>query len=338
MAVISTGQRTVAAGGTGRTDRLVRSASATSSPAASRSSYARHTTWSSGSGRGRARGRTTRARPRPAGATATAATSSTATATGASRRSSPTSTPAATRSTSRSRTGSTTSTSARSSAPPTRSSRPGCTSSAGAAGTVAARWSPTATSTCGTTPTSTTSPAWAAAERLPLIGDRQPARLGAARDGRPAAGVRARCSARRARGSREPARAACDAGALDRPVRLDPLDQRRGGCGDRHAHLGPPARRPATPVVMIGGSAGSPSRIVGECPRNRRSPRAAVRGTADHRGRRGRSARLVTAGGGFVLLGVPFTGPTGLRRLGGDRLTWLDRRRNPCCNAAARLS
>ena len=73
-------------------------------------------------------------------ATATGATWSTATATGRSRRSSPTSTPAGTTSTSRSRTGSTTSTSARSSAPPTRSWPPRCTSSATAAGTAAARW------------------------------------------------------------------------------------------------------------------------------------------------------------------------------------------------------
>ena len=56
-----------------------------------------------------------------------------------------------TTSTWRSRTGSTTSTSARSSAPPTRSWPPRCTSSATAGGTAVARWSPTATSTCATT-------------------------------------------------------------------------------------------------------------------------------------------------------------------------------------------
>ena len=34
-----------------------------------------------------------------------------------------------------------------------------------------------------------------------------------------------------------------DHGVLDQPVRLDPLDQRRGGVRHRHAHLDPPARR-----------------------------------------------------------------------------------------------
>ena len=68
---------------------------------------------------------------------------------------------AGTRSTSRSRTGSTTSTSGRSCATPTRSWRRRSTSWAAAAGTGAARWSPTATSTSATTPRSTRSPTWA---------------------------------------------------------------------------------------------------------------------------------------------------------------------------------
>ena len=38
---------------------------------------------------------------------------------------------------------------------------------------------------------------------------------------------------------------------LDRPVRLDPLDQRLGGRGDRDAHLDPPARRPARVLARL---------------------------------------------------------------------------------------
>ena len=54
------------------------------------------------------------------------------------------------------------------------------------------------------------------------------------------------CSARRARACRTPARAACRRRALDRAVRLDPVDQRRRRGGHRDARLGAPARlRPA---------------------------------------------------------------------------------------------
>ena len=73
-------------------------------------------------------------------------------------------------STSRSRTSPTTSTSGRWCARPTPSSRGRCTSSAGGAGIGAARWSPTATSTCATTRTPTALAAWAADAGLPLIG------------------------------------------------------------------------------------------------------------------------------------------------------------------------
>src|SRR5690606_26365333 len=38
-------------------------------------------------------------------------------------------------------------------------------------------------------------------------------------------------------------------GGLDRPVRLHPVHQRRGGGRDRHAHLDPPARLPGPGLV-----------------------------------------------------------------------------------------
>ncbi len=87
--------------------------------------------------------------------------------------------------------------------------------------------------------------AWAHAEGLTLVGHRQPARLGPARDARPAAGLRPRL---RPGGPRA---VGADAGRLrgrapHRAVRLDPLDQRRRGRGDRDARVGPPPRlRPA---------------------------------------------------------------------------------------------
>ena len=200
------------------------------------------------SGRGRGRGPRASSGTPSCCATATAATSSTATATGRWRRSSPTSTPGGTTSTSRSRTGSTTSTSARSCAPPTPSSPPRSTSSATAAGTVAARWSPTATSTSATTPTRPSLAAYLHGiprSRRPgaAARHRQPAGLAAPRDdGAAAAGVlpvRAGgpgAVGGRARGVRRH--------LLDRAVRLDPLDQRQLGGRDRDAQLGPGVRRP----------------------------------------------------------------------------------------------
>ena len=56
------------------------------------------------------------------------------------------------------------------------------------------------------------------------------------------------------------ARAACVDGVLDRPVRLDPVDQRGRRCGDRHARLDPDPRRalsldPPRPLVPDTGPA-----------------------------------------------------------------------------------
>ncbi|CAA9486480.1 MAG: POSSIBLE RNA METHYLTRANSFERASE (RNA METHYLASE), partial [uncultured Solirubrobacteraceae bacterium] len=87
--------------------------------------------------------------------TGTRATSSTAIATGPWTRSWPTSTPAGIPSMSRSRTGATTRTSARWCATPTRSWPRASTSSDVAAGTGGERWSPSATSTSSSIPTST---------------------------------------------------------------------------------------------------------------------------------------------------------------------------------------
>ena len=146
------------------------------------------------------------------------------------RRSSPTSTPAGTRSTSPSRTGSTTSTSAPSSATPTRSSPPRSTSSASASGTAAARWSPTATSTSATTRRSRSSPPG----RRPSAArprHRQPARLAADRRATRCPRAARCCSARRARASRDEARELSRGRARHPPVRLHPVDQRRGRLG-----------------------------------------------------------------------------------------------------------
>ena len=195
-----------------------------------------------GSGRGRGRGPRVSTGTPTCCATVTAATSSTATATGRWRRSSPTSTPGGTASTSRSRTGSTTSTSARSCAPPTPSSPPRSTSSATGAGTAVGRWSPTATSTSGTTPTP---PAWRRTSTTcprsgragPAAGHRQPAGL---------AHLETMDLPRRVcflfgqegPGLSESARRGLRRHLLDRPVRVDALDQRQLGGRDRDAQLG----------------------------------------------------------------------------------------------------
>ena len=173
-------------------------------------------------------GRGARSTTRSCSPRATGATSWTVTATGATRRSSPTSTPAGTPSTWRSRTGSTTSTSARWSAPPTRSWPRRSTSSAAGAGTGAAPWSPTATSTSGTTTTVAAWSSWAPRARPAAARHRQPARVASRWRryelprpcvlvfGQEGPGPR---PSRRGR----PAMATL----LDRPVRLDPVDQRR---------------------------------------------------------------------------------------------------------------
>ena len=86
---------------------------------------------------------------------------------------------------------------------------------------------------------------------------RQPARLAAAGDGHACRGAACCCSARRARACPTPARAACAPAVLDRPVRLDPLDQRRRGQRHRDARLDPRARRSAAGVTRtdVGGFA-----------------------------------------------------------------------------------
>ena len=140
----------------------------------------------------------------------------------------------------------------RSCAPPTRSSPPRCTSSATGAGTAAARWSPTATSTCATTRR--------AADLAAYLHEPGPVR--AARHRQPARAPRtsrrwrcragsASCSARRARASPEAARAGLRRDVLDRAVRLDPVDQRLRGRRDRDAHLGP-RRTPTCPATTPG--------------------------------------------------------------------------------------
>ena len=108
------------------------------------------------------------------------------------------------------------------------SSPPRCTSSDGAAGTVAVRWSPTGTSTCATTRTSVG--CWVrAAERCRYRCGQPPGR-------RPARDCRA---ARALRAAVRPGGTRADGGGprrgrahrLDRAVRLDPVDQRRVAAG-----------------------------------------------------------------------------------------------------------
>ena len=121
-----------------------------------------------------------------------------------------------------------------------------CTSSAGGAGTAAAPWSPTGTST---SPPRRTSPTWSPGRTdagLPLIGDRQPAGLGAARDLRAAARVRAAVrpgGPGPVRTRRAQAATPCCSIAQYGSTRSINAGV---AAGDRHAHLDPPARRPLT--------------------------------------------------------------------------------------------
>ena len=113
-------------------------------------------------------------------------------------------------------------------------------------GTGAARWSPTATSTCATTTTSTSFAAWAAQRVAAGRRRRQPARA-RCRWRRPGCrGPACCCSARRARGCPSRPGSAASTRRVGRAVRLDPLDQRRRRGRRRHARLDPPARRAAT--------------------------------------------------------------------------------------------
>ena len=120
---------------------------------------------------------------------------------------------------------------------PTRSSPPRCTSSATGAGTAAARWSPTATSTCATTPTVADLAAYLHEQRRPgaPARHRQPAGLAAPRDDR-------RCRARvcflfgqEGPGLSEPARARPATGpsrsrSSARPARSTPRPRPRSPC------------------------------------------------------------------------------------------------------------
>ena len=79
---------------------------------------------------------------------------------------------------------------------------------------------------------------------------RQPARVAADRDPRPAArrlpAVRPGGPGALRRGARRVRR-----DVLDRAVRVDPLDQRLRRGGHRHAHVGPPARRPRRVLARL---------------------------------------------------------------------------------------
>ena len=118
-----------------------------------------------------------------------------------------------------------------------------CTSSATAGGTAAARWSPTATSTSGTTRRSTTSRRTCTSARCALLGiDNLPGSTPLETLDLP----RRVCLlfGQEGPGLSERGPGGLRRHLLDRPVRLDPVDQRLGRRGDRDAHLGAPARRP----------------------------------------------------------------------------------------------
>ena len=124
---------------------------------------------------------------------------------------------------------------------------------ASAAGTGAARWSPTATSTCATTRTVADLVAWAAGRDggLPLVGIDNLPGLGAAGDLRPARGRACCSSARRARAcpsrAREPrATAVLASRSSARPARSTPAPRRRSRCTPGSAGTSRPA--PARPA------------------------------------------------------------------------------------------
>ena len=159
--------------------------------------------------------------------------------------------PAGTASTWRSRTGRTTSTSGRWSGPRTRSTPPPCTWWAGGAGTAAARWSPTGTSTSSTTrtPTALAALGRGRARRGPAAADRprQRAGRGAAGDVPAAAGGACCVFGQEGPGLSAEALAGVRRGARHRPVRLDPLAERRCRRGDRHARVDPRRTRGPPP-------------------------------------------------------------------------------------------
>ena len=97
---------------------------------------------------------------------------------------------------------------------------------------------------------------------VPLMGvDNLPGLRARWRPGRCRAGS-ASCSGRRVRGSPSEARARVRRHLLDRAVRLDPLDQRLGGGGDRDAHLGRAVRRPRRGLAGLSGDSGVARRLL----------------------------------------------------------------------------
>ena len=118
-----------------------------------------------------------------------------------------------------------------------------CTSSATAAGTVAGRWSPTATSTSGTTPDVESLAAYVHERDVQLMGvDNLPGSEHLETWEMP----RQVCFlfGQEGPGLSEQAREAVRRHVLDRAVRLDALDQRLGGRCDRDAHVGGASCRP----------------------------------------------------------------------------------------------
>ena len=111
---------------------------------------------------------------------------------------------------------------------------------ASAAGTGAAPWSPTATSTSCTIRRSTTLRTGPRTAGLPLVGiDLLPGSRSAA-GGRAAAPLRAASSVRRGRGCRARPASAVRSGAAHPAVRLDPVDQRGGRQRHRDVRMVPP--------------------------------------------------------------------------------------------------
>ena len=115
--------------------------------------------------------------------------------------------------------------------------------------------------------------AWAAERSLPVLGvDNLPGSVPLETYALPR-GMRAAASARRGRGSRRRPVRVCRRRAVDRAVRVDPLDQRRGGRRDRHARLGTPARRgPTARSPVIGVPSSRTARVVRRGPLSARRP------------------------------------------------------------------
>ena len=91
---------------------------------------------------------------------------------------------------------------------------------------------------------------FAADAGLAVVAVDNTARLGADRDRDAAAALPAAVRAGVVRADRG-GPGGCGADGVHRPVRLDPVDQRRGGGGHRHARLDPPARGPRRRLVAL---------------------------------------------------------------------------------------